>query len=116
MSRLDPDKVYTRADLTRTKEGPCGFAVQVCGLCDGRSLAGDDLIDHDMSCPFGNSFVLAIQGVALTAPREDICGQCPAKDRACVVSDWQASTHQTLMKACGRYAVDDGRIDDVDAE
>lgn len=80
-------RIYTRADLTSTEEEPCGFVVQVCRLCDSRSLADGDLITHDESCPFAWSAVFAIRGVALTAPRAEICGQCAG---SCVVPDWRA--------------------------
>ena len=103
-------QIYTRKDLTGTEEEPCGFVVQVCKLCDSRSLADGDLIQHNASCPFGNPLVLAIQSFTMTAPRDVICGACPAKDRPCVVPDWSLESHETLKTTCGRYAVENERI------
>ena len=106
MGRLDPNKVYTREALTGTEEGPAGFDVLVCKLCGDRSLEDGDLIVHKQSCPFAWEAVLAIKGVALTAPREDICEQCPG----CPAGSWKTCTHEELMTQCSRYVVDNGRI------
>ena len=114
---MDTKKIYTREDLTRIEKGPAGFDVLVCCLCGDRGLEEGDMITHEPSCPFASSAVLVIQGLTLTAPRDVICGACPAKDRPCVVPDWKQESHETLLSACGRYSVEnDERTPDVDTE
>ena len=115
MSERNPKQIYTREDLTRNKTGRWGWTIKVCALCEGRSIEGDRLfeIKHDKACPLAWSAVLAIKGVALTAPDKDICGQCPAglttataEEANCPAGDWNASTHQELQEKCMRYAAD----------
>lgn len=111
---MEAKAIYTREDMAGTDEGYCGFVIQVCRLCDGRSLAEGDLIKHDESCPFKWPEVIAVQCVALTKPRGDICTQCAADGREnCVVASlggWKQCSHQKLLESCGRYSVDHGRM------
>jgi len=113
---MDTKKIYTREDLTRADEDHTGYVVQVCNLCGGESLVDGDMIQHEPSCPFADPAVLAIQGLTMTAPRDVICGDCPAVDRPCVVPDWSLESHETLVSKCGRYSVENDRIPDVNAK
>ena len=103
--------IYTREELIRREDGRWGWKIYTCALCGGCSLEGDseNEIKHDPACPFAWDSVFAIEGVELTVASADIFGKCAAKDRACIVPDWRACTHETLMKTCCRYAVDDDR-------
>ena len=100
-------KFYSREDLTRLFVGNCEMTVAMCQLCSGISLEGDDKqeIEHVRGCPLGYPPATGVTVSLCTAPHDDVCEACPASDRPCAVPDWREESHESLQKACGRYAV-----------
>lgn len=104
-------RAYTRDELEAQNEGPDGFVDLTCVLCGGTGFINEKEIKHEENCPMACLEVLGIMVTTLSRPREDICGWCPADESNCPAGDWTEGTHESLMVQCGKYAVDDKRIE-----
>ena len=107
-------RIYTREELMSVGEEPYGVVHSVCDLCGGQSWEHIETLfpdDHEDDCVLANPDVFGVTVSAMTRAREDICGDCPASERAnCVVTDWLLECHETLLAKCCRYAVEDERL------